>query len=128
MRARQSDASTGRAWLPWALLPPILLWLGATVLRETSVFWRNEGGYPVGLRHLVLDTYYPFSVVLVLGCVFSATLVLRRPQTQPRHSIVGWLVVAFGLGLGIAGCVANNVSNLMEGRPLHWHSALRPRR
>ena len=125
MRARQSDASAGRAWLPWALLPPILLWLGATVLRESPLFWRNEGGYPLGLRNLVLDSYYPGSVVLVLGCLVAGALVLRRAQTLSRPAIVGWLLLAFGLGLGIAGCAANNVSNLLEGRPLHYHRSAR---
>ena len=59
-------------WRPWALLPVALMWLGGTILKETPRFWRAEGGYPLQLRMLVLDFYYPFTAgLLVLSVCWS---------------------------------------------------------
>lgn len=119
-------ASPAAAWLPWSLLPPTAVWLGMTVLRESSLFWRNAGGYPVALRELVLDTYYPLTGLLLLGCALGAATALAGVTTLRRITAVGWLIVAVAVGSGLAYAGANNLANVMDGRPLHSHRASAP--
>ena len=123
-----NDASSfARAgWLPWALLPPTAVWLGMTVLRESSLFWRNAGGYPVVLRELVLETYYPATGVLLLACGLGAAHAFSRGALLRRTAVVGWLVLALAVGFGLAFAGANNLANLIDGRPLHSHSTAPP--
>ena len=120
MGDRANELNRG-AWLPWVLLPAILIWLAATVLRETPMFWRNEGGYPVGLRALVRDAYYPATAALVLVCLVGIASVVRRAQRLSRACVIAWFVLVGCLGLGLAMAGANNVVNLLEGRPVHYH-------
>jgi hypothetical protein len=108
-------------WLPWALLPPTGVWLGITVLRESSMFWRNAGGYPVALRALVLETYYPATGVLLLVFVVGTIRAFAGARTTSRFSVVGWRILTLTVGFGLAIASANNVANLMDGRPLHYH-------
>lgn len=110
------------AWLPWALLPPTAVWLGMTFLRESVSFWRNSGGYPVQLRSLVQHSYYPFTAVLLVTCVTGATVVFRRTQAIARRTMLCWLIVAMAIGFGLAYAGANNLANLIDGRPLHYHA------
>lgn len=109
------------AWLPWALLPPAGVWLGMTILRESSLFWRNAGGYPVALRTLVLETYYPATGVLLLFFAVGTIRAFAGARTISRFSVVGWLVLTLAVGFGLAAAGANNIANLMDGRPLHYH-------
>lgn len=118
-----TNESNRGAWLPWVLLPLIVLWLAATILRETPMFWRNEGGYPVGLRALVLDAYYPATAALVFVCLVGIASVVRRAQRMSRACVIAWFVLVGCLGLGLAMAGANNVVNLLEGRPVHYHPA-----
>ena len=111
-------------WLPWALLPAIVPWLGMTVLRESALFWRNAGGYPVVLRELVLDTYYPLTGLLLLACTIGTIVTFAGVATLRRSTVVGWLIVAIAMGFGLAYAGANNLVNLMDGRPLHAHGTL----
>jgi hypothetical protein len=37
--------------------------------------------------------------------------------------VAGWLLVAATLGFGLAYAGANNLANLLDGRPLHAHPA-----
>jgi hypothetical protein len=109
------------AWTPWALLPCAGLWLLATALKETPRFWRNEGGYPPELRAFLLDFYYPATGLLAavaLGALVRALTAGIRPG---RVALVGWLATVLVLGAGAALLVANNLTNLLEGRPLHQH-------
>lgn len=123
---REEAPSVERAgWLPWTLLPPIAVWLGMTVLRESALFWRDAGGYPVALRALVLDTYYPLTGALLLACALGAARAFMGVTTLRRLTAVGWLIVAVAMGFGLAYAGANNLANLMDGRPLHAHPPLR---
>ena len=47
----------GLALFAFLLGLPLLLWF--CWLRETPIFWRNVGGYPVWFREVVLEAYYP---------------------------------------------------------------------
>jgi len=119
---REASASSDRAgWLPWTLLPAIAPWLGMTVLRESALFWRHAGGYPVVLRDLVLDTYYPLTLLLLLACTLGTLSTFAGVATLRRSTVVGWLIVAIAMGFGLAYAGANNLANLMDGRPLHSH-------
>lgn len=117
---------TGVVFVVMALMNGVLcalLVIGA-VLRETPVFWRNEGGYPVLLRLAVLWGFYPG---LVLGGVatFLLTLWSVRLAKQSRASgFVGLVIVATEwMCLAATFCVmfANNLENLLRGLPLHFH-------
>ena len=120
-------ANSGRraGWLPWALLPPVSAWLAMTVLRESPLFWRNAGGYPVALRELVLDLYYPATGLLLLSCGLGVVHTFCVTANWRRGTATGWLLVAAAVGFGLAYAGANNLTNLLDGRPLHYHSPLR---
>jgi len=120
-----SGAGIGAA----ALLAGLLLVFGVTllagaVLKETPIFWRNAGGYPEALRALVLNGFYP-GLIFYFICLLTA-------------SFFGWCWLragSLGGGLLLLGCAANwlilavistivvwnNVENLLQGRPLHFH-------
>lgn len=119
MREERHGLSSGL--LPWVLQPVLGAWIAATALKETPLFWRNAGGYPLSLRLALLEAYYPFTALLLGVCAIGFLRWLRAPQRSRRRSSFGWLVVALALGAGIAWGVANNVTNLIEGRPLHFH-------
>jgi hypothetical protein len=96
-------------------------------LREDPWFWRNAGGHPVWQREMVGATFLPLALIYVQLVVSLTWMLFRRP---PRHPIFWWIDAAFALGLWvlllvIVGLtVANNVRNLLEGRPLHAHPAV----
>lgn len=114
-------SSARRAVLAGSLaLAVAALWLGMTVLKETPSFWRNAGGYPVGLRQFVLDLYYPITAGLLIAGLFQLSAIVfggQRSRAVVVVTLVFFAVLAAGLGL----LVANNVVNLMEGRELHAH-------
>ena len=101
-----------------------LLLFASTVLRETPEFWRNEGGYPVGLRNLVYHGHYPLLFV-VLGGTAAGTLLAWRFPSCRRGTATGLLIfstlqwVLFIIILVIM--LWNNVDNLLHGRHLHYH-------
>ncbi len=99
-------------------------WVIMTALRETPIFWHNSGGYPVGLRMFVLDFYQPITAVLLLAGVWRG-LALLRPNGSARRNIGLTLILWTLLMLGIGLMAANNMINLIEGRPLHWHPTSR---
>ena len=106
--------------LPVLLVALALAWLVMTVLKESSGFWRNSGGYPLGFRSFVHDFYYPAGILLG----FFGVLQLRRifRGGRPARSLLAcvlifWILFAMGSGF----LVANNVVNLFEGHALHWH-------
>lgn len=100
---------------------------GFTVLKETPVFWRDIGGYPVALRELVLAGYYPLLGFNILLCLLFTGLAARDYGLRARCS---WWAVSAGalmwlmLSLNIAWLTANNVENLLNGRQLHYHTPL----
>lgn len=93
------------------------------LMREDPLFWRNAGGWPVWLRTLVLDTFYPLfaaevSVLIVLSMLVfcSPTLARWRKHTWTFTGLMWlWMVTI------TAVVVSNNIANLRAGRPLHWH-------
>ena len=91
---------------------------GWTWLRETPEFWLNSGGYPLWLRELTPPLYYPCLLLLM-----AATGVQVLPGCHPRTrvSLVLWFLAAGVLVLSCIVLVENNVENLLEGRPLHYH-------
>lgn len=97
-----------------------------TVLKETPAFWTNAGGYPVGLRHFVLDFYYPllltYLVTLIALTLRGVSLLFRNDCAAAllffAALMPAWLVTFLTIGL----LVANNAVNLIEGRPLHYHA------
>ncbi len=115
--------------------PPILL--GALVnvliiitlmvfsyLREEPLFWRHEGEFPIWLRELVMSTYYPMLLLeLLLLAAFTGFVahLLSRRSTSASLAVL-LLPMLWGLYfMVIANSVANNLDNLFNGRPLHWH-------
>lgn len=122
---RDAASPINRAgWLPWLLLAPTAGWLGMTLLRESPMFWRNAGGYPVELREFVLETYYPVTGALLLSCAIGIVQAVRGGLMR-RITLVGWLVLTLAVGFGLAFAGANNLVNLMDGRPLHNHPGAR---
>jgi hypothetical protein len=117
----ESGERPAGAWTPWALLPCALLWLGATALKETPRFWRNEGGYPPELRAFILDFYYPATGLLLVVALGALVRGLTAGVRPGRAALVGWLATGLVLGAGAALLVANNLTNLIEGRPFHHH-------
>ena len=93
-------------------------------LREDSRFWTNAGGHPLWLRDLVLVAYYPLLLVYGALLPFLSWLWLCCPARSVRLFCVEatvlallWVVVALVITL----MLANNVANLIDGRPLHAH-------
>jgi hypothetical protein len=109
---------------PWLLLPSLSGWIAVTTLKETPLFWRNAGGYPAGLRAAVLHGYYPATLLLIVGCAVGGVVALRSSATHSRVQLTGWTLCALILGAGLALLLANNLINLLDGRPLHYHAPL----
>ena len=100
--------------------------LALTILKENILFWRSAGGYPVVLREFTLHCYYPIlAVSLVICCALSWKLLQRRGN-HSRYSIVTFSLTLLLWCLLFLNCgvlVANNLNNVLEGRPLHYHGA-----
>jgi len=103
-----------------ALLFAATGWLIMTGLRETPLFWRNAGGYPVGLRMFVLD-YYPAITAALLVAGGWRIWSLFRGERPSRATVLLTLLLSILLAVGMGLLIANNVVNLMEGLPLHAH-------
>jgi hypothetical protein len=91
------------------------------VMREQPLFWRNAGGWPIWLRDLVAVSFYPLlGLELLLLLLFSSACLRDRRTTQ--SSAIFTLPLLWGLlFLVLAVLAANNLDNLLSGRPLHWH-------
>ncbi len=97
------------------------------MLRETPAFWTNAGGYPLWLR----DTAACF-LPLLAGQFTLLFLALVGICLRPARSVSAWWIelgTIVAAGLVCAGSAAmvisNNVENLLEGRPLHYHPQTR---
>lgn len=93
-------------------------------MREDSLFWRNAGGYPVWLRDLVYALYFPSLFVYFAGVVGLSWFALRLLVGGHKSgaillllSLVQWVL----LFVIVIITVWNNVDNLINGRPFHWH-------
>ena len=118
---------------PVTLLRPLLhaaailmagLLLPFVWLRETPYFWTNAGGYPLWLRDLVQVAYYPLLFVYAGWLAFLSWQWMFRPSRSAKLFCVEamvlalmWMVVVLVAML----MLANNISNLIDGRPLHDH-------
>jgi len=99
----------------------LLLLIGAA-LKEDPVFFRNEGGYPIWLRELVLVGFYPFLGASLAMCVAVTLLSFRMARRPVRWGLWGTPLLLWTMLLGAVVLVAwNNVENLLNGRPLHYH-------
>lgn len=102
-----------------------LLGLGGLAwLREQPLFWHNIGGWPVWLRELVHIVFYPFLGLEFVALLFFSLATAHWISHGRLHSGVAILMLLLLWGLMlvvIAIIIANNLLNLMEGRPLHWH-------
>ena len=102
-----------------------LIMLLAVVLKETPLFWRNAGGYSVELRELVQLLYYPSlgAYFIMLG---GGWLVGWKLFRQGRLDGAVMLLACLGNCLLFAVIVTvnvwNNVDNLIQGLPLHYHA------
>jgi len=113
-------------FLLWSVLNLLLgsVLLVAAALRETPLFWRNAGGFPVLLRELVLLLFYPGLMLLAIGVLWSTWTAWRwRPGS--RLAVAVWMACLFQwllLLVVIAIFAWNNLNNLLEGTPLHQHA------
>jgi hypothetical protein len=117
-------------WLPalWVLgLILLLTDTGLTLLKENPLFWRNAGGYPVELRQAVLIFYYPLLGISGLGCAIYSVLAARSQAVlghSSRWVIAGTVLLWALLFLNVGLLTANNLQNVLNGRPVHYHPAL----
>ena len=100
-----------------------LLLLGAAWLRETPQFWFNSGGYPVLLRELVKFGFPPCYCADVVLVVAATVVLLRHHAAHKPLAHFGLLLAAVQtvlLASVLLVALANNVDNLINGRPWHW--------
>ena len=102
-----------------------LVLLAGAALRETPLFWRNEGGYPEALRALVLAGFFPAYVLYFLGLSGGSLAGWRQLRTDKLSGALlllgcslNWLLFAVTTTV----VLWNNVQNLIEGRPFHYHA------
>jgi hypothetical protein len=102
-----------------------LAMLAAAALRETPLFWLNAGGYPVELRRWVLAFFYPALAAYVVWLVASSAVGCVLLRGGGRAAVVYLLAAALNwllLAVMATVIVWNNVQNLLQGLPLHYHS------
>ena len=111
------------------LLPEsILLWFAC--LRENKTFWTNAGGYSLELRDAVLWFFFPLLLLnlLLLSCLTFVFVTSLRPPLGMIVMKLCALLACWGLlGGAMAVSGADNLLNLLEGRPLHQRKDSRSR-
>ena len=101
-----------------------LVMLICAAFKETPLFWRNAGGYPVGLREWTLVAFYPgLGVYLFLLIVsgFTGWKLLRQNSRDGAPLLLACALNCMLLVLIVTVMVWNNVENLLQGYPLHYH-------
>ena len=101
-----------------ALLLIFVMW------KEYPPFWRNDGGYPVWLRDLVLTTFYPLLAIqfgLLAATSFFQFCHLPLENTNKVWALVGVITLWVLFGIVLTVLLANNIDNLLNGRELHYH-------
>ncbi len=98
--------------------------LALTILKENVLFWRNAGGFPIGLREFTLHFYYPilfgsFAICCTLG--WKLLCRCRTRSSQPIFSLGMVILIWCLLFLNCGVLIANNLNNVIEGRALHFH-------
>ncbi len=93
-------------------------------LRESRAFWLDQALYPARLRTVVCQMFYPLVgtqfvllTVATLLQTFFAPLKSRFRTTQNAVLALLWVL----LTAGMLTAVQNNIANVLQGRPLHWH-------
>lgn len=102
----------------------LLILLAFSYLREEPTFWTSAGGLPIWLRDLVGSGYYPLALlVFMLLTAFSLlSAYLLSTRTNSAGLAVLLLPLLWGLFfMAIVSAALNNLDNLLNGRPLHWH-------
>lgn len=105
------------------LLLLALLLVHLTLWKENELFWREAGGYPLWLRQSVEAVYYPYLLFVIAAALALSYSVLARFFRTMKLSriwlllLLAWLVITGSMGL----LLANNISNFINGRPLHEH-------
>lgn len=95
--------------------------LFAALLRETPLFWRNEGGFPVWLREFTLILYWPGVAVMAVGGLLSIRLMVSlfvgTPLLKPACAavILQWLLWLTVMLLALW----DNLNRLISGAPLY---------
>jgi len=88
-----------------------LLLLISALLRELPEFWRNSGGYPL--------------LLLVLAGTSACTVMTMRFYADNRKTGRDMLIVCAFQWLMLLVILVimlwNNVQNLLNGHPLHYH-------
>lgn len=105
------------------LTVPVAAWiLFEAVLKESSTFWTNAGGWSVTFRHWVLYSFYPslfllaaFLLYLSIGGMRHFKFVKAHPIVSLSPLLLAWLV------LGATGVVivTDNMQNIIHGKALH---------
>ena len=106
-----------------ALLINLLL-LQLVIWKEDSMFWRNAGGYPVGLRNMVEIIFYPLLTLQFYLLIIASVLQARATSDQgpARGTFLTALVLLWLLFAGVPTVLMwNNIDNLLNSRPLHYH-------
>ena len=96
----------------------------AAFLRETPLFWRNAGGYPEELRSLIFYGFYPMWALYFFGLLLGSMAGWRMIAVGHRGGAIFLLACAVNWLLFAAltmFVIWNNVENVLEGRPLHYH-------
>lgn len=91
--------------------------------RESRVFWLDGRAHPHWVRLSVKYGYYPLAFVLFWSlCRASRQVAAQGLPLRPRGTLALLLIGWAGLTGILAYSSANNVDNLLHGRPLHWHA------
>ena len=104
------------------MLAAVLLY--SAFLRETPAFWTNGGGYPIWLRDFVLATFYPLLFMYGGLVAFLSWQLVRWPMPNMGlfwMEAISLLILWGAGGLVTTIVVANNISNMIDGRPFHSH-------
>ena len=124
MTGRHHDQMIHRFWISNCIslmLGVALIFL--SMLRETPMFWRNAGGFPVILRDLVWLLFYPGLLGLTAACVTHSWLAFARMrQSKSRSLVLSVVIMQWMLWMGVVLIAFwNNISNFIQGLPLHQH-------
>lgn len=103
-----------------------LLLAQLTMWKEDELFWLNVGGYPLWLRQSLQEIYYPYLFFVLATAAMLCRSVMGRFFRSLKFCRA-WFLLVFALVIifgSLALLCANNFINLIESRPLHYHSPI----